>query len=208
MLDRDPWPREREGEPIETWENYADPNEAFKHKNCTHRVITDNRDDYDNLFYNEWLKVIIKLTRFIDWATIWRLGLEGDLEEMILELGMGSMATRSYDLYPELVRQFTATVQVYYSNERVKRANEGTLTFFIRCIRYRIPLLTLYDIYGFQNPEYLRCIVSTFLGQSAFWGHLASGHFDSGRATQTDIRHPTVRYFLKVLANTLLCKME
>ena len=25
---------------------------------------------------------------------------------------------------------------------------------------------------------------------------------------QTDIRHPTVRYFLKVLANTLLCKME
>ena len=87
--------------------------------------------DYDNLFYNEWLKVIIKPTRFNDWATIWRLELEGDLEEMIRELGMGSMATRSYDLYPKLVRQFMATVQVFYSNERAKRVNEGTLTFFI-----------------------------------------------------------------------------
>ena len=37
---------------------------------------------------------------------------------------------------------------------------------------------------------------------------MASGHFDSGTATQTDICHSTVRYVLKVLANTLLCKME
>ena len=34
------------------------------------------------------------------------------------------------------------------------------------------------------------------------------GIFDSGSAHQTDIRHPTLRYFMKVLANTLLCKME
>ena len=59
------------------------------------------------------------------------MGLEEDLEQMIRELGLGSMATRSYDLYLELVKQFMATVQVYYSNERVKRDNEGTLTFFI-----------------------------------------------------------------------------
>lgn len=34
------------------------------------------------------------------------------------------------------------------------------------------------------------------------------GHFDSGSATHTEIRHPTLRYFIKVLANMLLCKME
>ena len=34
------------------------------------------------------------------------------------------------------------------------------------------------------------------------------GIFDSGSAHQTDIRHPTLRYFMKVLANTLLCKMK
>ena len=98
-------------------------------------------------------------------------------------------------------------VQVYYSNEIVKKVHEVPLTFFIRVIRYRISLLTLCDIYGFSH-EPTRCIVPLFLGQSEFWAHLASGHFDSGTATQTDIRHPTVRYFLKVLANTLLCKME
>ena len=89
----------------------------------------------------------------------------------------------------------------------MKRAHEGTLTFFIRGIRYRIPLLTLCDIYGFSH-ELTCCVVPAFLGQSEFWGHLGSGHFNSGTATQTDIRHPTVRYFFKVLANTLLCNME
>lgn len=59
------------------------------------------------------------------------MGLEGDLREIIRELGFGHMATRSYDLHAELVRQFMATVQVYYTHERVKRENKGTLTFFI-----------------------------------------------------------------------------
>ncbi|KAF3542134.1 hypothetical protein F2Q69_00022822 [Brassica cretica] len=41
VFDRDPcWPRKREGEPIETRENYTDPNEAVRHKDCTHRPIT------------------------------------------------------------------------------------------------------------------------------------------------------------------------
>ena len=60
-----------------------------------------------------------------------QLGIREDLEDMFVELGMGIMATNSHVLYPELVHQFMAMVQVYYDNERVKRANEGTLTFFI-----------------------------------------------------------------------------
>ncbi|KAG5410953.1 hypothetical protein IGI04_007272 [Brassica rapa subsp. trilocularis] len=56
VLDREPWPREREGEPIETWENYTNPNEAVRHKDCTHCAIENDWDDNDSLFYNEWLK--------------------------------------------------------------------------------------------------------------------------------------------------------
>lgn len=48
------------------------------------------------------------------------------------------MVTKSYNLFPDLVRHFMPTVQIIYENERVKRANEGTLTFFIIGIRYRI----------------------------------------------------------------------
>ena len=62
---------------------------------------------------------------------------------MFVELGMGNMATNPHVLYPELVRQFIATVQVYYTRERARRASEGTLTFFIRGIRYKVPLMTL-----------------------------------------------------------------
>lgn len=51
-------------------------------------------------------------------------------------------------------------------------------------------------------------MVPTFPGQLAFWGLIASRQFDSGTVTQTEIRHPTLHYFIKVLENTLLCKME
>ena len=120
---------------------------------------------------------------------------------------MGNMATNAPVLYPEQVHQFMATVNVYYANERAKRANEGILTFLIRGIRYRVPLSTLCSIYGFEN-ECQHAIVPDFAGISTFRGHIATGFFDSAKTLQTDIHHPTRRYFMKVLANTLLCKME
>ena len=100
-----------------------------------------------------------------------------------------------------------ATVNVYYAHERAKRADEGILTFFIRGIRYRVPLSTLCTIYGFENKRQ-HAIVPEFPGISTFWEHIATGYFESAKTLQTDIRHPTLRYFMKVLANTLLCKME
>ena len=70
------------------------------------------------------------------------LGIRSDLEDMFMDLGMGNMATNPQVLYPELVRQSMATVKVYYCNERAKRASEGTLSFFICGIRYRVSLST------------------------------------------------------------------
>ncbi|KAF3503464.1 hypothetical protein F2Q69_00043094 [Brassica cretica] len=101
-----------------------------------------------------------------------------------------------------------ATVNVYYTNERAKRANMGILTSFIRGIRYTVPLSAISTIYGFQNGELQHAVVPGFAGRSTFLGHMATDFFDSGSALQTDIYHPTLRYFTKVLANTLLCKME
>ena len=81
------------------------------------------------------------------------------------------------------------------------------MTFFIRGICYRVPLSTLCTIYGFEN-ERQHTIVPEFPRISTFWEHIATGFFDYAKTLQTDIRHPTLRYFMKVLANTLLCKME
>ncbi|KAF3538185.1 hypothetical protein F2Q69_00022576 [Brassica cretica] len=160
--DKHPWPREREEEPIPLFDHFADTHAAAKSSKCRNRAIEDTWDDYDNIFYNEWLKVSIEPTRFIDPDVIRLLGIRSDLEDMFVELGMGNMATNPKVLYPELVRQFMAMVNVYYANERAKRASEGILTFFIRGIHYRVPLSALSTIYGFQNTELQHAV-----GQSA-----------------------------------------
>ena len=193
--DRDPWPREWEEDPIPLFAHFDHPRNAVKSTKCINREIRDAWDDYDSMFYNEWLKVSIEPTQFVDPDVIRPMGIKEDLEDMFVELGVGNMATNPHSLYPELVRQFMATVQVYYANERVKRANEGTLTFFIHIIRYRVPLMTLCTIYGFQNSCLQLASVPGFTGRSQFWEHIASGHFESGSATHTDICHPTLRYF-------------
>ncbi|KAF2577640.1 hypothetical protein F2Q68_00004646 [Brassica cretica] len=157
--DRDPWPKEREGDPIPHFAHFDNPSTAVKSTECLNREIRDEWDNYDNMFYNEWLKVSIEPTRFVDPDVIRHMGIREDLEDMFVELGKGNMATNPHVLYPQLVRQFIAMVQVYYGNKRVKRANEGTLTFFIRSIHYRVPLMTLSTIYGFQNSELQRATV-------------------------------------------------
>ena len=113
------------------------------------------------------------------------MGIKSDLEDLFEELGMGNMATNPHVLYPELVRQFMATVNVYYAKERAKSANEGVLTFFICDIHYRVPLSSLCTIYGFEN-ERQHAIVPDFAGISTFWGHIATGFFDSAKTLQTD----------------------
>ena len=65
------------------------------------------------------------------------LGIRSDLEDLFVDLGIGNFSTHPQVLYPELVRQFMATVNVYYAHERAMNSSEGVLTFFIRGIRYR-----------------------------------------------------------------------
>ncbi|KAF3601950.1 hypothetical protein F2Q69_00034627 [Brassica cretica] len=179
VRDKHPWPREHEDEPIPLFDHFPDT-----------RAAAQNAET------------------FVDPDVIRSLGLRSDLEDMFVELGMGNKATNPQVLYPELVHQFMGTVNVYYANEGERRASEGILTFFIRGIRYRVPLSALSIIYGFQNAELQHAVLPDFAGRSTFWEHIATGIFDSGSALQIDISHPSLRYFMKVLAHTLLCKME
>ncbi|KAF3583368.1 hypothetical protein F2Q69_00027590 [Brassica cretica] len=153
VRDRDPWPRQPEDGPIPLFENFPDTRKAAKSLECHNRAIEDTWDDYDIIFYNAWLQVSIELTRFIDPDVVQALGIRSDLEDLFVEFGMGNFATHPQVLYPELVRQFMATVNVYYTHERAKKASEGVLTFFICGVRYRVPLLTLCTIYGFETER-------------------------------------------------------
>ncbi|KAF2570496.1 hypothetical protein F2Q70_00004056 [Brassica cretica] len=61
--DRDPWPREWEEDPIPLFAHFDHPRNAVKSTECINREIRDAWDDYDSMFYNEWLKVSIEPTQ-------------------------------------------------------------------------------------------------------------------------------------------------
>ncbi|KAG5378224.1 hypothetical protein IGI04_026066, partial [Brassica rapa subsp. trilocularis] len=64
VRDQYPWPREREDEPIPLFDRFDDTRKAAKSAACRNLAIEDTWDDYDNIFYNEWLKVSIEPMRF------------------------------------------------------------------------------------------------------------------------------------------------
>ncbi|KAF3533149.1 hypothetical protein DY000_02043076 [Brassica cretica] len=76
VCDQHPWPREREDEPIALFDHFEDTHKAAKSSACRNRAIEDTWDDYDSIFYNEWLKVSIEPTRFVDPDVIWALGIK------------------------------------------------------------------------------------------------------------------------------------
>ena len=127
---RHPWPRP-ENIPFDV-QGYADPKAAINSNECRQRPLSDNWDDYDSLFYNAWLGISIEPTKFLDRPILKKLGIEGDVMDMITQLGLGTMPSRAYDLYPDLVRQFMATVEVTYRTSSARVAGDGTLTFFAR----------------------------------------------------------------------------
>ncbi|KAF2615239.1 hypothetical protein F2Q70_00012488 [Brassica cretica] len=171
---------------------FTDPKKAVNGKECINRVLKDEWDDYDSLFYNAWLGVSIEPTRFIDPYILRKLRIETDIRDMITQLELGIMATRAYDLHVDLVRQFMATVELTYSTSKARVAGDGTLTFFAMGIRYRISIPELCRIYGFDEAAAVSKI-PPFLGLNGFWEIIGTGAWDSNSATQTDIHHPTLR---------------
>lgn len=133
---------------------------------CKNRRKTDTWDDYDSLFYNAWLNVDIKPTRFIDEASGRRLGIRSDLMDMIEKLGLGTMATRPYYLYVDLVRQLMATTLSYITST-ARVAGDVTLSFFVRRIRYVISITDLCDIYG-RDPAAATSTVLEFANIAHF----------------------------------------
>lgn len=65
---------------------------------------------------------------------------------LIKRLGLRTMATKFYDIYPDLVRQFMASVWVYYKNLNCKRVYECSITFCIQDIWYTLSIPDLCDI--------------------------------------------------------------
>ncbi|KAL1197957.1 hypothetical protein V5N11_013645 [Cardamine amara subsp. amara] len=205
---RPPWPkRERKKiSPSRVWEDSAKTVAASDE--CVYRDIAEDWDDYDTMFYNSWLGVEILPTRLADSCAVRRMSIKDDVTKLLTKIGLGTIATTHYELFPDLVRQFLATVYVYYKNEMVRNAQEGTLTFLIRGVRYMLALRDLCELYGFDPDLTGVALPAQFFDANVFWSYFATCLYDSKTSTQTDIRHPVLRYIARIIANTILCKME
>ncbi|XP_056853893.1 uncharacterized protein LOC130503231 [Raphanus sativus] len=205
--ERPPWPHV-DKTPIAYREgrDFSDPRAVVSSRECTDRALTEQWDDFDSLHYNAWIDVDIEPTRFIDPEVTHKMRIQDDLYAMIAQLGLGTMATHAYDLHVPLVRQFMASVRLTYRPDGPKVAGDGVLSFFARGKRYSITIPQLCSIYGFEEDS-SSCRFSPLPGVNDFWKIIGTGSW-SGSATQSDVRHPTLRYFLRAIANTLLCKME
>uniref|UniRef100_A0A1J3JC44 Arabidopsis retrotransposon Orf1 C-terminal domain-containing protein n=1 Tax=Noccaea caerulescens TaxID=107243 RepID=A0A1J3JC44_NOCCA len=136
-----------------------------------------------------------------------RMSFLDNVLQMLARIGLGTMCTRHYTTYPDLVRQFFSTVSVYYTTP-AKRASEGTLTFMLQGQRYRLSLPDLCNIYGFENMWYSASWPSEFTDQQRVWSSFGIERYDSKHVTQTDVRHPVVKYVARLIPNTILCKSE
>lgn len=65
------------------------------------RDILEIWDDYDSLYYNEWLSVPLKPTRVANPYAMKALGIYDDVLSMIASAGLGTLATMPHEMYPD-----------------------------------------------------------------------------------------------------------
>ncbi|KAL1203437.1 hypothetical protein V5N11_014363 [Cardamine amara subsp. amara] len=155
------------------------PKKETEKTECVRRDISEDWDEYDSFFYNAWLGVEIKPTRFSDPVALRKMGIREDVQRVLKKIGLGTICTKYYDLFPYLVRQFLATTCVYYTNEIIRNVQEGTLTFLIRGVRYRISLRNLCTIYGFDKDKTGTTLSLQYVEIHDYWAKFGNGNYDS-----------------------------
>jgi len=66
----------------------------------------------------------------------------------------------------------------------------------------------LCDIYGFDYDLTGVSLPGQFKDAQIFWSRFGNGIYDSKEEVHSEIRHPVLRYLVRLISSTLLCKME
>ncbi|KFK23763.1 hypothetical protein AALP_AAs48615U000100 [Arabis alpina] len=170
--------------------------------------IKETWDDYDSLFYNQWLRVTMLPTRIAVRHALRELGIYDEVTGLLERSGLGRITTSHHDLYPDLVRQFFATLRVFYPTDAAHTGGNGTVTFMIEGVRYRLSIRDICGIYGFPLERDNVIIPPAFSETKGFWRLFGAGEFSGNKVSHTDIRHPVLRYMIRLLSNTVLYQNE
>ncbi|CAN8306763.1 unnamed protein product [Cochlearia groenlandica] len=75
-------------------------------------------------------------------------------------MGLQRLSRMRGGLFKELVREFIASIELYYTHPRAKRANEGYIRFKLINKQYNVSIFDLCDIYDFKKDSKERYGVS------------------------------------------------
>ncbi|KFK23278.1 hypothetical protein AALP_AAs58733U000100 [Arabis alpina] len=147
-------------------------------------------------------------TRIADRDALAGLGIYDEVTRLLERSGLGRITTTHHDLYPDLVCQFFATLRVFFPTDAEHTGGNGTLTFLIEGVRYRLSIKDICDIYGFPSERDNVIIPPAFSEMNGFWRLFGEGEFSGNKVSHTDIRHPVLRYIIRLLSNTVLNRNE
>ncbi|KFK25525.1 hypothetical protein AALP_AA8G126500 [Arabis alpina] len=199
-----PWPKP-ESERIRIGRQWRDcPEVVLANPDIVNRRIKETWDDYDSLFYNQWLSVSMQPMHIADQHALRELGIYDEVTRLLERSGLGRITTTHHNLYPDLVCQFFATLRFFFPPDAEHTGGNGTLTFMIEGVRYRLSIRDVCGIYGFPSERDNVIIPPAFSEMKGFWRLFGAGEFSGNKVSHTDIRHPVLRYMICLLSNAVL----
>ncbi|KAF3597910.1 hypothetical protein DY000_02021357 [Brassica cretica] len=181
-----PWPRE-EGTEISLTDPYILAS------------LEERWDKEASRCYKSFLKINILPTRFVDTGDLNDLGLHEDLHAVLQVLGIADLCHLTHPLYPYLVRQVLATVELTFKRPGFPIFEEASFTFYASGVKHSKSLEKLTEIYEISEEYTKTSFLRKFPPEQAFWKFTASGDFKSRSASQSLIRNPVLRIAAKML---------
>ncbi|XP_020889407.1 uncharacterized protein LOC110230508 isoform X1 [Arabidopsis lyrata subsp. lyrata] len=145
-------------------------------------------------------------TRFANRAILERMGVLDTFDELLKKMGLSFFGTMDVPTFPLPTLDFLFTMQYTFANPKVPIAKEGIFHFKIKNMGYSISIPDLCEAYGFANNNSM-CFPQ-FKGIHKLWNMIANGYFVGSSAKIKRVRHPVIRYVLKLIAHAFFGRSD
>ncbi|KAJ4873278.1 hypothetical protein Rs2_45054 [Raphanus sativus] len=146
-------------------------------------------------------------TRFADVQLLRQLGLEADIEAMLVHLNMPKLHTMAYPLYKDVSCQFLSSLFVTVHKTKHARERWGKIAFTVHGRSYTMSFKEIERVMGFPDLQYSFPEKTDNLPQK-LWKLISGNERSTGKDKNSHIRHPSVRYLHRLLVHIFYPRKE